>query len=146
MVGAGTAIQAPAVVRCAQSLLADGITALALDLGACTHMDSTFLGTLIALNRSAARITGGSFTVAQPSAQCLRELTHTALHKVLHIGEVAPLDAPWSPLSCGKPEMDSFKRSVVAAHQELAALPGATGAAFKNVAARLAEEMESDRG
>jgi anti-anti-sigma factor len=141
--GKGTVQVSPAILRFIETRLSEGVTTLAMDLGGCTHMDSTFLGTLISLHRAAGKSPGGRFTITALSSQCADILHHNALDRVLHIaaGE-APLDGPWSALPSRAPTAELFKRNVVQAHQELAALPGEAGAPYRKVAARLSEEMK----
>lgn len=143
--GKGTVRLSPAILRYIETRIAEGVTTLGMDLCRCTHMDSTFLGTLISLHRAAGGAPGGSFTIMALSPECTEILHHNALDRVLRIAIAeTPADARWTPLACGAPAADLFQRNVVQAHQELAALPGEAGAPFRKVAARLSEEMKSD--
>src|SRR5436309_2251239 len=64
--------------RLAEQALAGGATALRVDLRRCTHMDSTFLGTLLQLKRAAGR-KGASLVLVSPSPECHELLRQMAL-------------------------------------------------------------------
>src|SRR3977135_3740016 len=72
----------PAVRRYAEQSLTVGTTALSVDLRRCTHMDSTFLGTLLVLKRLVERREEGTFVLTSPSAQCRQLLREMGLEKI----------------------------------------------------------------
>jgi anti-anti-sigma factor len=120
------------VRRLAERSLERGATHLRFDLRDCTYMDSTFLGTLLTLKKAVDRA-GGRLTLLTPSPACLRILHQMGLTDVLP-AQVEGLDpqVSWTELACEAND-PAFRRNVVQAHEELAALPGPAGEQFKAV-------------
>src|ERR1700688_1772960 len=67
--------------RWAEQALACGVTMLRVDLGRCTYMDSTFLGTLFVLKKAILQKGQGSFVLTGLSGQCLRLLQQMRLEE-----------------------------------------------------------------
>jgi anti-anti-sigma regulatory factor len=135
-----------AVRQFAEQGLAGGATALLMDLRHCTHMDSTFLGTLLFLKHAMDCRQLSGFALMAPSVQCRRLLEQMALAEFFPVvaeQEVAPGD--WVELTANPDDPEAFQRHVVQAHVELARLPGAAGQPFQEVARRLVEDMEAKR-
>jgi hypothetical protein len=73
--GRATMVESPALRRLAEDALAGGAAEVRFELTACTWMDSTFMGTLLCLMRSAGRGRGRLLLVAprrSASACCSR--------------------------------------------------------------------------
>jgi anti-anti-sigma factor len=120
------------VRRLAERALERGATHLRFDLRDCTYMDSTFLGTLLTLKKAVDR-TGGRLTLLTPSTACVKILHQMGLTDVLPAqAEDADPQASWAELVCETND-PAFRRNVVQAHEELAALPGPAGEQFKAV-------------
>jgi hypothetical protein len=109
-------------------------------------MDSTFLGTLLHLQRSLAN-QGGEFTLVSPSSSCCRLLQQMGLDDVFPTVTAAdPLASKWDEICCDIEGPEAFKYKVIEAHQELASLPGKAGEPFRQVVRGLMQDMEARRG
>lgn len=129
--------------RRAEQAVAAGAVALRFDLRRCTHMDSTFIGTLLFLKRAAGRALGELVLVA-PSPRCCQVLEQMGLTGVFPTATTEEPDtAGWADLGAGREDDGACKRNIVEAHRELAALPGPTGEVFRSVMRCLADEPEA---
>ncbi len=143
--GRGTMNNSLPLRRCAESLLASGTTRVRVDLRDCTYMDSTFLGTILALKKALERSQGQLVLVA-PSVGCSRILQQMGLADVLPAQSEPPAaELTWTELSSEATDPQSFKRNIVQAHEELANLPGQAGEQFKAVTRCLAEASKADK-
>jgi anti-anti-sigma factor len=143
--GKGTMKQAPALRARAESALAEGVRRMHVDLRRCEYMDSTFLGTLLLLVRAVGQHEDGEFRLVSPSTACRQLLEKMQLARMYTMSDLDELPGYlWSDLP---PDADSaeFDRVVVQAHQELAAMPGPTGAMFSALAERLMQEWKAKR-
>lgn len=132
--------------RCAEQALAGGATELRIDLRHCAHMDSTFLGTLLTLKRQLDHVTLGDFALVSPSPQCAHLLKQMGLEKifsVLTVEEESP--GNWTYLSPEGDCPETFKRTLIQAHQELADLEGPAGEPFRKVMAVVMQEAEAQK-
>ena len=68
--GYGRATNSLPLRRFAEQALAAGAANLRVDLRRCLHMDSTFIGTLLQLKRTAEKQGRGSLVLLSPSTQC----------------------------------------------------------------------------
>src|SRR5262249_13738980 len=115
-----------------------------VDLRHCTYMDSTFLGTLIRLQRTVHGVEDGEFSLVCPSPECRRLFQQMGVEGGFPTIETAECaDQAWAEMTCGKDDVPAFQRSVVQAHQELAAVPGRCAETFREVARCLTEEMNA---
>jgi anti-sigma B factor antagonist len=133
--------------RCAEQALACGVTTLRMDLGRCTYMDSTFLGTLFVLKKAVIQKCQGNFVLTSLSPQCRCLLKQMRLEEYypLQPGEDIPAEA-WIELKGNRGDCLTFQSNVVQAHQELANLPGAAGEPFREVMRCMAKDMEKRTG
>jgi anti-anti-sigma factor len=144
--GRATMAQGLAVRRFADQNLGRGTITLRVDLRHCTFADSTFLGTLLFLKRAVERCGQGEFAVLCPSPECSRAMGQMGLDTLLPTrNEEEPTEGPWTELNCGTEDVPAFQRTVVQAHQELAALPGPVGDVFRNVTRRLEQEIDANQ-
>jgi anti-anti-sigma factor len=143
--GQATMQHSPAVRQFAEQCLTDGTTALSVDLRHCTHMDSTFLGTLLFLKRLVERREAGTFALVSPSPQCGQLLRQMGLGKIFPTleKEEQPMRV-WRDLPHGPEDLLAFKRNVVQAHQELGRLEGPAGETFRELAGQLAQELDAE--
>jgi anti-anti-sigma factor len=143
--GDATMHHSPAVRRFAERCLADGMTVLYVDLRHCTHMDSTFLGTLLFLKRLVERREEGKFALLSPSPRSYRLLRQMGLNKVFPVVSMEDTGAEvWTELTSDLKDTAAFKENVVQAHQELGRLEGPAGETFRELAGQLAQELESE--
>jgi anti-anti-sigma regulatory factor len=135
------AAQGLALRRSGEEALEVGATTLWVDLRYCTHMDSTFLGTLLYLQRTVNQLEVGDFALVSPSAQCHDLLNKMSLDGVFRMITAQEADAIcWEVLCCEGEKGDGFKAKVVQAHQELANLPGKAGEPFREVVRGLMQD------
>jgi anti-anti-sigma factor len=144
--GQATMHHSPAVRRFAEQCFTGGAMALYVDLRRCTHMDSTFLGTLLFLKRLVERQEEGTFALISPSPQCRQLLQQMGLGKVFAIMNMEePATSVWTELQSEPEDVMAFKRNVVQAHQELGRLEGPAGETFRELADQLAQELELEK-
>jgi anti-anti-sigma factor len=140
--GRATMQQSPSVRRFTEHCCAHGTNAVWVDLRHCTHMDSTFLGTLLVLKRAVEQQEQGKFALISPSPQCCRVLQHMGLDEFFSIvTEQEPEASDWTELKSESDDLTAFKRNVVQAHQELARLEGPAGESFRALADHLTGEL-----
>ncbi|MBM4068484.1 MAG: STAS domain-containing protein [Planctomycetes bacterium] len=72
VVGWGRMQQSVPLRRLGESCLADGSAPFRVDLRHCSYLDSTFLGTLLCLQRMARKLDQGQFQLISPSPECNR--------------------------------------------------------------------------
>jgi anti-anti-sigma regulatory factor len=134
-------------LRCvAEQSLADGALDFHIDLRHCTHMDSTFIGTLLFLKRTIDRRPQRSFRLVCPSTLCGRILEQMGLDGVFTTTTVdEPPAVACTELPGDLQDPCAFKRNVLQAHQELANLPGPAGEPFRAVVRCLAQDPEARR-
>jgi anti-sigma B factor antagonist len=124
--------------RFAEACLARGRVRFRVELALCTYLDSTFLGTLLHLQRS-ARGHGGELVLVAPSTECSALLTQLGIHQFFVIEPACARAAgPWQEIAADRGEPAAFNRTVVEAHEELANLGGAAEKQFRPVARCLA--------
>lgn len=131
--------QGIALRRETEEALARGDVCVDVDLRCCTYMDSTFLGTLLYLQR-AAHARGGELTLVAPSPPC-RELLEKMRLDGLFTFSTASAEGPdWIELPCESAERPALETTVLDAHQELAQVEGPTGRQFQAVARLLNQQ------
>jgi anti-anti-sigma factor len=129
--------------RFVEEALAGSVRRLRFDLRRCTYMDSTFLGTLLFLQRASRRLEGGQFQLVTPSCQCADLLQKMGVFDMFAIDkEERPEPASWTTLPGHTEDKKSFQRNVVEAHEALATLPGAAGEPFRAVVRCLAKDRD----
>ena len=144
--GQGTMHLSPVLRRHAETLLAAGATSLTVDLRGCQYLDSTFLGTLVALKRSAAcQVPPCEFALVCPSPECKQLLKQMRFEGVFRIASAdAPEHCTCNELPPDAQDLSAFKRNIVQAHQELAELTGPAGDPFRALAARMTKELNAE--
>ena len=145
--GQGTMHLSPCVRRHAEAQLAGGAASLTFDLRGCTYLDSTFLGTLVALKRSAAcQVPACDFALICPSAECRQLFKQMWFEGVFRIATAAaPPSCDCHDLPPDSHDVSAFKHNIVQAHQELAELAGPAGDPFRALAARMTKELNAEK-
>src|SRR5262245_56473162 len=82
----------------AEQSFADGVCVLRIDLRHCTHLDSTFLGTLLFLKRASDRRGPGQFALVSPSSQCQQIFQQMGLQAVYPVVWDEPPAGEWVEL------------------------------------------------
>ena len=134
--GPATMLESPAVHDKASDKLAQGVRALRFDLRGCTAMDSTFLGTLLSLERQTERV-GGKLVLISPSARVLELLDQMGLEDFYSIETAAPLAGPTTELCARRPSTSALEGRILDAHDQLATAPGRAASQFGEVASEL---------
>ena len=132
--GQATMILGVPLRRLAEQHQGCGESLVRVDLRHCTWMDSTFLGTLLLLFRAAAGRETGGFNILSPSPECRKLLRQMGVDRICTIREEAePAAEAWTEVQRTEVEGDDMRWNMLQAHQELAELPGPTGATFREV-------------
>jgi len=143
--GRGTMKESRAVLAFAERALAGGGT-LALDLSACDHLDSTFLGTLVSLQqRFGGKEQPPRFALAAPAAGARKAMGATRLDAFFTIVDDVPASDGSAAVPLPVPEKDenpaATARHIMEAHRRLAELGGPNQAVFQAIADRCAKEL-----
>jgi anti-anti-sigma regulatory factor len=140
--GRGTLRESPTVHAFARHVLDSEPAAVVIDLSACDHLDSTFLGCLIDLHRRYGALRPPRFSLAAPAEARKRLLAPSGLDALFHYLEDRPEligeDVELSPLSLQREELG---KHVLECHRRLVELGGPVGAAYQGIVDRLAEEL-----
>jgi anti-anti-sigma regulatory factor len=117
---------------------------LFVDLCGCNFFDSTFLGTLLCLQKLHGRPGGPSVVLVAPSETCEQALRRMSAHLLFPFASRAehepPAPAAWKQVAGTGADRATleFQQQVVDAHNELATVPGPLGDLYRPIA-RLAE-------
>jgi anti-anti-sigma factor len=141
VVGWGTMKQSLPVRRCAEQRLAQGACVLRMDLRHCTYLDSTFLGTLLTLQRSARRQGDKQLILVCPSPNCCRLLQQLGIDDAFTTETADEPDAcDWADLPSERDDPCACTWNVVEAHRELASQGGVAERTFGPVVRQLSRE------
>ncbi|MDB4938492.1 MAG: Sulfate transporter/antisigma-factor antagonist [Labilithrix sp.] len=146
--GPATMLDSAAVHETASERMARGIDAVRVDLRDCTAMDSTFLGTLLSLQRQLVAA-GGTLTLVAPSARVLELLAQMGLEDFYAVEVSDRTDVAWREIVPSLPRVATLRRLVIDAHDELAHVPGPAAESFRAVVEELrrsdpGEQPDSD--
>jgi anti-anti-sigma regulatory factor len=140
--GRGTCRESAAVARFATESLRAGTGTVTIDLSACNHLDSTFLGCLVQLHRE--------FNVSQPPRmvvvaspeQVQKLLAPSRLNTLLSVTPKSPVLRD-TLMMLSDEDIDQFEMGthVMECHRVLAELGGPQAAAFAAVADQLGREL-----
>ena len=119
-----------------------------VDLSGCDHLDSTFLGCLVEMQRrvnktpGAPGVTGPKFIVSAPAEKVKKLLAPTRLDVVLKTSaEPVQLAGQWVELPAADPASPDVIRHVMECHRRLAELGGPQQAAFAAIADNIEREL-----
>jgi anti-anti-sigma factor len=108
--------------------------ALVLDLRLCTHMDSTFVGTLLFLQRQAAMTGHGKLRLLAPSVECSRLLGEMGVQDVFETTDREEVtQGSWTILDINAGETSQLRGCITDAHRALASTPGLAAEQFLRV-------------
>ena len=135
----------PALKQYVEDARRRGAQKLAIDLSECKYCDSTFLGTLLQLQRAFQSL--GGMLLVRPSAEVRQILTQLAAERLFTIvDQIPPYDheTTWQQLDrhWEKEQGKAFRQTVVEAHEELAAAGGALAQRFRPLADALRAELQ----
>ncbi|MFQ3592309.1 MAG: STAS domain-containing protein [Gemmataceae bacterium] len=125
--GRGVMAHSVPMRQLAEQMLEAGVRRILFDLRDCTHLDSTFIGTLWTLRRlTEARGLPVPILIA-PSLPCIKNLQEMASEDGFPLGSVSDLPPEplnWTELSLEGVDPIAFRRNAIEAHENLAALEG----------------------
>jgi anti-anti-sigma regulatory factor len=130
--GAASMVESPVVQELATDQIALGARSLRIDLRDCTAIDSTFSGLLLVLKRRLDAI-GGGLTLVSPSRKVLDVLGYMGVDDLYAIEWADRAHGAWRELAASPPEVETLKRVVLEAHDELSRVPGPAAEAFEDV-------------
>lgn len=134
VVGWGRMQQSMPVRRLGENCLVEGSGPFRVDLRHCSYLDSTFLGTLLYLQRATRKQGRGQLVLVSPSPECCRLLKQIGVEScfaVVCLDEFPAED--WRDLCCPADDVDAFNQNVIQAHEELANVGGPAGEKFQAV-------------
>lgn len=139
--GPATMTESPAVKETASERLARGVREVRIDLRDCTMIDSTFSGTLLALERMLVRV-GGTLTLVSPSPKVVELLHQMGIEDFYRIERTERPEHRdgWVPIAPVGRGIEKLRRAVIDAHDELARVPGPQAETFRGVADELRRE------
>lgn len=141
VVGSGTMRESYAVRDFAAECLPESNVDLTLDLSACTYLDSTFLGGLVALQKQFSDSSRCRVTAVIPEANRNKLLGSSNLQRFLTITADAPAvigDFERLPVEC---ESKQLGRHVARCHHELGELDIPQRETFRRIAEKLDAEL-----
>lgn len=151
--GKGSFLVSPVVKAFGDEAVSTGVRCLVVDLGACTGMDSTFMGTLAGLAARLSVVDGGTLQIADASERNRRSLEDLGLDFLMEIDPPAAdwrgkvdeirkaLKAPGIGVSQG-----NQARHVLEAHQVLSQANESNARKFSTVVNLLEAELEEKQG
>jgi anti-anti-sigma regulatory factor len=142
--GRGTMQQCPGLRRWVEARLARGARSIRVDLSRCSHLDSTFVGTLLVLNRRLVAAGGGPIVLSVPSAASAKVLAQMHVQEQFLLSTEPPGPRQWQeelPVEANVATSYGFKQNVVEAHQELGRMEGPNAAQFRELAEQMAAEL-----
>lgn len=143
--GRGNMQQCPAMRKWVEQRIGVGARSVWIDLSRATHLDSTFIGTLVILSRRLLAVGGERIVLAAPSAVCAPLLSQMHVQNEFVISNDPPDPRQWQhelQVEANTLSSYGFKRAVVDAHQELANLGGPGSEQFRELADQMAKELK----
>jgi anti-sigma B factor antagonist len=140
--GKGSFVNSPAMKAYGDERIAAGEKRLVVDLGGCTGMDSTFMGTLAGMATRLSAIEGGGLQIADTGERNRRSLEDLGLDFLM---EIDPPEAVWSgrlevirkdlnpPQANAQATAVMRNRHVLEAHQNLSGMSEKNASEFKDV-------------
>lgn len=148
--GKGSFLNSPAVKAFGDERIAAGESLLVMDLGACTGMDSTFMGTLAGIAARLSAHDGGILQVADPGERNRRSLEDLGLDFLM---EIDPPSAAWRgrldvvrqdlavPMAANSLGQLQRTKHVLEAHQNLSEMNDKNAREFASVVNVLESEL-----
>ncbi len=144
VLGWGRMNQSLPVRRLGENCLAEGAGPFRVDLRQCTYLDSTFLGTLLYLQRTARRLGKGQLVLVSPSTECCRLFKQIGVEGCFAVDNQPDFDSDdWQEVTCPVDDVEAFNQNVIQAHEELANVGGPAGEKFQAVARCLQRDQRT---
>lgn len=136
--GRGNFQGCPSLKKFVQAMILRGYREFVIDLAACDHMDSTFMGTLTGISQSLRELGQGSLRALNVNARNGELFSNLGLDMLFNVEPAGPVPVLPSeqgasflelPADTGGPERDV----ILAAHQALVAANPANAERFRDV-------------
>lgn len=138
--GRGTLQNATAFRDFVEHCLTNG-QSVSVAMSQCTYLDSTFLGSLVALHKQGRRQQVG-FTIVADDPTRQRLFAATMLHRVLDFRDSPPSDlSEFVELPVDACDLAQLGQILLSAHQQLAELGGPEAHRFRQIADQLRHEL-----
>lgn len=123
---------------------ADGRT-LCVDLRHCTHVDSTFVGTLLYLLKALKGDAVQRLRLISPTKPCLDALEQMGVLSLFNTStfEEDVDGSTWNEMGIELEDDAGFRRNILQAHEELAKVPGPCSEAFRAVVRCMEKDLEN---
>jgi anti-anti-sigma regulatory factor len=142
--GRGTMRESASALEFVAAPLAQPGVGVVVDLSACDHLDSTFLGCLIEMQRRAGRANPPRFVVSAPPEKVKKLLSPTKLDLVLKTtAEPARVTGDWVALAGAEAGSPDVMRHVMECHRLLAETGAPQKAAFAAIADGIERELRA---
>ena len=118
----------------------------AIDLGDAPYLDSTFVGTIVGIQRTLRRREAGVavlYGVGDKLRAILHELRVGAVISDIR-AEAFPYDVEWSPISIPDPGREQLTRLVLAAHESLMEIEESNVPRFEKAVDMLRAELDEE--
>jgi anti-anti-sigma factor len=129
-----------------QQLLKDGVTRFVIDLGACTYLDSTFLGILLGLGLKLKDAGEGRLHILNASPRNLELLRNLGLDRLInvdaqHVELNGVTEKPLEEVECPVPTRAEAAPTILEAHANLMEFDARNVPKFKDVVEFLREDL-----
>ena len=144
--GHGTWREAHALSAWVEKAIEARTKGAAIDLGQAPYLDSTFVGTIVGVQRTLKRRSAGEavlYGVAGKLRAILDELRVGAVIRDIRAGAF-PYDVEWSPLSSAEPGRDELTRHVLAVHEFLMEIEESNVPRFEKGVDMLRAELDAE--
>lgn len=116
---------------------------IVFDASECTYLDSTFLGCLIGIQKSAEKSSRGRFVIAASDAMRLQLFATSSLDKYFDFIDNCPeIIGEMQKVPVDHLDAVTLGRHIAHCHQRLADRGGPEASAFRSIADRLSRELE----
>jgi anti-anti-sigma regulatory factor len=129
-----------------QQLLKEGVARFVVDLGACTYLDSTFLGILLGLGLKLKEAGEGRLHILNASSRNLELLRNLGLDRLIsvdpqHVDLNGVTEKPLEEVACPVPTRAEAAPTILEAHTTLMEFDARNVPKFKDVVEFLREDL-----
>jgi anti-sigma B factor antagonist len=134
-----------------QQLLKDHVTRFIIDLGACTYLDSTFLGILLGLGLKLRAAGDGLLDILNASPRNIELLKNLGLDRLINIaaapaGQNGLVEGKLEELNCPVATKEEAGPTILEAHENLMKFDPRNVPKFKDVVEFLREDLGQHAG
>lgn len=115
------------------------------DASECEYLDSTFLGCLVGIQKTANASTSGRFAIAASHEDRVKLFSLSALDKFFHFLDACPeLTSELTPAGIDALDTPTLGRHVATCHASLAEQGGPEADTFRSIVERLTHELDRE--